>query len=528
MSNGGRGKQVAFSPTDYMQWTTWKKEAGSAVAQEKVSLTIDNHLRTTFFDDAGYLQNVPKPFRICAVEEKVGGVVKFGADCSGMIPNPAIAIESFPKDSLVVKTKHLQDTLFDKVNNGVRLPGVKILGKGGSTSTCETAPMHGPLFAISESDGSIYMFDRRVRTAENTLAHPDAKRPASMRYECPNVPKNFLNAHTCRTGAESCAPVGYSSKMFTLDEAIVKKFYTLASRHVHVITGLTTENSPCTTGTSRWVSRNKTGKCDDRLDADSRAVIIEALQFKNLCKTCDEYRPDKKREGVESDIITRISSRSNGFVRDVLIHKQCKAEAGAQVLVDGTCWQHVHENEMNVYDFTYWANAHDDPKAAASLTEGSKAVAAFAETGSAEFKWTGSMPLWDATTRDRRMKIGLLGPFGNNVDFVAIPLDSRVEEIARVVGSEKSGGDAATEVCGSPGEVASDPYLGDTVNMALESGETGKWEIGHSVFDTKVPQDREGTMVFQNIMLGAQDQLRQRVAWALNQLFVVNDDPVYR
>jgi hypothetical protein len=519
-----------YDSNDYMQFTTWKKEAGSAVAQEKVSLTVENHLRTTFVDDAGYLKNVPKPYRICSVDEKIGGIVKFGADCSGMFPNPAIALDTFPKDSLVVKTTHLKDTLHGgEEKHGVRLPGVKILGAGDSTFTCETAPMHGPQFAISETDGSIYMFDRRVRSAENTLAHPDAKRPAADRYECPNVPKSFLNAHTCRTGAESCSPIGYSSKMFTLDDAIIKQFYTLASRHVHVVTGLTTENSPCTTGTSRWVARKASwDKCDDRLDADSRAVITEAITFKNLCAKCDKYRLNKRRDGPDFDIITRASSRDNAFVRDVMIHKQCKAEAGAQVLVDGVCWQHVHEDEMNVYDFTYWADAHDDPKAAAALKEGSKAVAAFAETGSAEFKWTGSMPLWYATTRDRRMKIGLLGPFGNNVDFVAIPLDSRVEQIARVVGSEKSGGDASTEVCGSPGEVANDPLLGDTVNMHLASGQQGFRQTRNEYFDSKVAQRDEAQMILQNVFLSAQDQLRQRVAWALNEIFVVNNGPIYR
>jgi cullin-associated NEDD8-dissociated protein 1 len=280
-------------------------------------------------------------------------------------------------------------------------------------------------------------------------------------------------------------------------------------------------------GISRWVSR-KTDKCDDGLDADSRAVITEALKFENLCAKCDKYRLDKRRDGPGFDIITRVSSRSNTFVRDVMIHKQCKAKAGAQVMVDGVCWQHVHEDEMNVYDFTFWADAHDDPKAAASLKEGSKAVAAFAETGSAEFKWTGSMPLWYATTRDRRMKIGLLGAFGNNVDFVAIPLDSRVEQIARVVGSEKRGGDASTEVCGSPGEVASDPSLGDTVNMNLASGESGWRQTRNEVFDTRVAQKGESQMVFQNVILSAQDQLRQRVAWALNQIFVIDQSPIYR
>jgi hypothetical protein len=164
-------------------------------------------------------------------------------------------------------------------------------------------------------------------------------------------------------------------------------------------------------------------------------------------------------------------------------------------MVDGVCWQHTHEDEMNVYDFTYWADAHDDPQAAASLKEGSEAVAVFAETGSAKFKWNGSMPLWYATTRDRRMKIGLLGPFGNDVDFVTIPLDSRAEQIARVVGSEQSGGDASTEVCGSPGEVASDPSLGDTVHMHLESGGWGFIDTRNEVFDTRLPQEAGAQMV---------------------------------
>jgi cullin-associated NEDD8-dissociated protein 1 len=484
--------------SETVQFTSWKKSLPlEAVPQRKLSLTVEDHLRTTFFDDAGYLQNIPKPYRICSVEEKVGGSVTFGADCSGYFPNPALALESFPKDSVVVKTKHFIDTS-STVSNGIHLPGVKILGEGASTFSCATAPMHGPQFGVSDTDGSVYMFDRRVRLAGNTLEAPDSERPTTMRYVCPNVPKTFLNAHTCRTGVESCAPVSYKSKLFTLNETIIKQFYTLAKRHVHVITGLTLEKgaSPCTSGSSRWVSRKT--KCDDRLDSDSRAVIVKAVQAGS-------------RE--------KIADRSNDVVRDVTIHKQCKAEAGAQVMVDGVCWEHVHKNELNVYDFTFWADAHEDKDASEALKEGSKTVAAFAETGSAEFKWTGSMPLWAATVKDRRMRIGLLGTLDNNVDFLALPLTAQVEQIARLVGSEKKSGDAATEVCGSPGEVANNPTLGDTIELHLGTGASLK----HQHFDTDVAQHEINAMVWSNVNLNAQDQLRQRMAWALSQVFIVDD-----
>jgi hypothetical protein len=90
---------------------------------------------------------------------------------------------------------------------------------------------------------------------------------------------------------------------------------------------------------------------------------------------------------------------SNDIVRDVTIDEQCDAEAGAQVVVDGVCWKHVHKDELNVYDFTLWARAHEDEDSTMALKEGSETVAAVAEVGSARFHWNGSMPLWAATVK---------------------------------------------------------------------------------------------------------------------------------
>jgi cullin-associated NEDD8-dissociated protein 1 len=166
-------------------------------------------------------------------------------------------------------------------------------------------------------------------------------------------------------------------------------------------------------------------------------------------------------------------------------------------------------HELNVYDFSHWANAHGDPNAEESLKEGSETVAAFAETGLAKFTWTGSMPLWAATVKDRRMRIQLLGTLGNEVDFIALPLETQVEQIARVVGSEKKGSDAATEVCGSPGEVANDPSLGDTIQMYLGTGDLGWRELKSEEFDTNLPEFDINAIVWSNVVLNAQDQLRE-------------------
>jgi hypothetical protein len=112
--------------------------------------------------------------------------------------------------------------------------------------------------------------------------------------------------------------------MFTLDEDIIKQYYTLATRHVHAVTGLTFDAdapSPCTSGTSRWVARKRSACGKTRIDSDSRDVIERAVKL-----------------GSRGS----ISGKKNNLVRDVTIHAQCTADAGAKVVVDGTCWENVH------------------------------------------------------------------------------------------------------------------------------------------------------------------------------------------
>lgn len=77
-------------------------------------------------------------------------------------------------------------------------------------------------------------------------------------------------------------------------------------------------------------------------------------------------------------------------------------------------------------------------------------------------------------------------------------------------------------VCGSPGEVSSEPVLGDfLLDMpAINRGRSREYMVAQ---DSTGPDelDRQKNFVWNTIVLTAPDQLRQRVAWTLFQIFAL-------
>lgn len=67
-----------------------------------------------------------------------------------------------------------------------------------------------------------------------------------------------------------------------------------------------------------------------------------------------------------------------------------------------------------------------------------------------------------------------------------------------------------TLVCGSRAEVAPDPSLDDF------------FELENRYLDSEFDSQSQRNTVWMNIALNAEDQLRQRVAWALSQIFVLS------
>ena len=76
------------------------------------------------------------------------------------------------------------------------------------------------------------------------------------------------------------------------------------------------------------------------------------------------------------------------------------------------------------------------------------------------------------------------------------------------------------EACGSPGEVANDPALGNNFLSFLEPGPSATYQL---LDETNSGSCGQKDSPWTNVVMTADDQLRQRMAWALSQTFVVGD-----
>jgi hypothetical protein len=173
---------------------------------------------------------------------------------------------------------------------------------------------------------------------------------------------------------------------------------------------------------------------------------------------------------------------------------------------------------MSVYDFTYWTLEDTHPGNMVAMMEGEPnpikkwidneprtvflTFPAFPGPGSD----VPNHPVerWDIHS----VHFSKLGRFGDSIKFVDLPNELRTDEVAQHFGESVSKGGSGTVVCGSPFEVDNDPALG--YQFDVTTGQDTVWGLEHQ-------REHVWTMVG----LKAEDQLRQRVAWALSQLLVV-------
>eukprot|EP00965_Chrysotila_dentata_P212024 6186781-Pleurochrysis_carterae.AAC.1 len=117
-----------------------------------------------------------------------------------------------------------------------------------------------------------------------------------------------------------------------------------------------------------------------------------------------------------------------------------------------------------------------------------------------------------------------IGRLGDNAEFTELPAGLQTDAMASVVGATRSS-DAYFEVCGSLGEVANDPSIGHRYSMFVYGNEDEPTrEPDRQTYDLTHGKQ----MVWTSIALNADDQLRQRVAWALAQIYVIAEDGLGR
>ena len=363
----------------------------------------------------------------------------------------------------------------------------------------------------------------------------------------PLVAKTFLNEQHC-VPTELSTRAEYTSATFQLSPPMLRSFYTQDEpRLVYYVDNLRLEDPydipPCN-GTSRW--RQRAGACvaESVIDAVVKEKLVAAIA-----------------EG----------SSEGGEVLDLQLQEACASGSdtsvpiAANVTVDGACWEHSHPDQLNVYDFTSWATVHPG---------GAAAIKQFAVRGEVALRF----PSWHYMNGGqdnsrtggweiKHLNFVYLGRLNDVVDFQLLDPSLQSASIAELVGSEQPVYTEVFEVCGSPGEVANAPAESNRYSMLLTNDRTrpgdsypmdvpglplGAAEAGLTTDDDlyrylfSYNRDRTGTgagassettsaplgtyplrqgknIVWTAVALRAEDQLRQRVAWALYQVFVISD-----
>ena len=368
-------------------------------------------------------------------------------------------------------------------------------------------------------DGDYWMFDPRNDIQMNTLLSPlldggaeaylqtrlgdneiESERDRAHEVACSNVPMTFLNENYCQLSYSSntCSSRDFPDVPVPLTNESLEAMYLATSelgadkvRYVYAIEGLQQTpgnvpyDPPCTPGEmSRWVPvddcTSKNGQV--KAQAQSNEIFAELLQE------------------AEDD---------NGYLRDIVFPssgKSCQQNDvnryNLKVSVGGQCWLNVHRMHLQVFDFSSWVDEHPG---------GKDKIQQFADVTRPDkfrLKFPGNHPMdrFHGWSEDFRAEVGR---YGDSIPFSDLPPSLLVEEIAVKLGAVSSlQNSGATVVCGSPGEV----------HNRGRSGEVGQGAYTNAGKGT----ENQKLEIWLALALSAEDQLRQRVAWALSQILVIS------
>jgi len=180
-------------------------------------------------------------------------------------------------------------------------------------------------------------------------------------------------------------------------------------------------------------------------------------------------------------------------------HRTCdatdegKTYLGKVKASDGSCWNHVHQSEMNVVDLT----------------------------GANETSYTISDNVAIITSMDAFntdiASLPVIGKYGDHVEIdnsLPSPLnDKDIQDEFKTYEYNPQG--KPVLMCGSPEEIASDPFYGDQGFDVVTPDNTGlrsksTWELAG-----------QKHTIWTEMALNGNDQLRQKTAWSLSQIVSV-------
>jgi len=350
-----------------------------------------------------------------------------------------------------------------------------------------TSPAQCNLGTVVRSDveagGRFYLLQPRLELVENTIEQP-ASSGSWAGGTCPAVSKTFLNEASCKL-LPGCLPLGIVDIQVVLNAASFQKFFNVGGRYVYAITGLRTSTSPCNRR-SRW----------KKLDCSTESCTASSLS------------PDDQ-QAIQSEL---SAESAQGWLRDVDIScSDVNVAAQRVVQVGNDYFQHVHLDEMNVFDFSDWVSEH--PGGPDKITQWTSMGYQLQYPS-----WHG-MDRWDEGLAPGILRPNLVGKFGEAMAFQSLPQPLQTQELMNEFASGVTDDTEFSTVCGSPGEVANDAFLGH--QLSITHGGEYDWHFDMDYLSRWGTDQLARSAVWTMQALYANDQLRQRMAWALSQILVL-------
>ncbi len=382
--------------------------------------------------------------------------------------------------------------------------------KVSSRKRPSTAMLHG---------GHYYRFDPRLVSVANTRETPadlsGRAVPAGFgdpgSFVCSTAPKTFLNQHTCML-THGCLPYEYSGRRLQLNSTTLREMRLSGST-----IALALDNLPIT------VSGQTNDPCSD------------TGRWRALIGPCSAHGGETDTDTYGRDLLVahiRDSPDPNPLIKDIYItewaaRRRCSAPQEAQYDVDGTCWRHTNQQNLNVFDFTQFAIGQEH--GGNDETIDFYPILQIARSGATTINLPQSHidanRVRDGHLTDYTGVGGLryIGRLGDWIAFDALPTSVQTFGLADALGVSVSvpEGPGSYEQCGSPGEVSNDaaegmPFFVNSKRIKYSAPNSQQEMLPTGQHDNaNTPQ-----IVHTSIALYEPDQLRQRVAWALSQVVV--------
>ena len=393
-------------------------------------------------------------------------------------------IRSDSDDEIEVEDRMMLDDIED---------GNFILQNGLDDPMCDLIHVGAYPVYVNFTNGTWLALNPRIDLLENSLDNVLSDGGGSQELlgaQCSNAPKTFVNIDTCdlSTEREACSSsFSFPDAEIPLTTENIKKLYDLTSDYVYAIDGLRPETSPCKSNTrSRWELVTDVSECAEDIGISDNT----------------------------KETLANLLNNTDGLsLRDIIYssNDKCSVQQTApsptktiKILVDSTCWKLVHEDHYSVYDMTPWVSQHPG---------GRRQITQFAKAGEAVLLF----PDWHEMSRweDNKSIFPLLGRFGDVALYQDLPPNLQLESVAKEFGAEGiiNTGEGVV-VCGSPGEISNDHSMGESGLMRIDK------QIQQSF------SSLQKLAVWTTIVLSAPDQLRQRMAWALSQIFAISPEMI--